>query len=118
MTAEQSRLDFDAPTQPRTAALESFHVRSHMTAEEALEGERRANRQEALVLAYLRSRPPGLRVTPSALWSALGGEAFGPLTSLRRALTNLTVRGVLVHHQQERRVGPYGSKESCWSLAE
>jgi hypothetical protein len=41
-----------------------------------------------------------------------------PITSVRRALTNLTNRGLLIHHKADRRPGPFGAKESTWSLAE
>jgi hypothetical protein len=40
-----------------------------------------------------------------------------PITSVRRALTNLTTRGLLTHHTADRRPGPFGAKESTWSLA-
>lgn len=114
---KQLGLGFDAPRQDRSAALRSFHVQGgHVTVQEALAGEKRAGKQERAVLAYFQAAPPGLRLTPSGLWSALGGTSFGPLTSVRRSLTNLTGRGLLVHHKSDRRPGLYGALEGCWSL--
>jgi hypothetical protein len=81
---------------------------------EAQEGERKAQRQEDLVLEWFRAHP-GARVTPSELkrWEI---AARWPLTSVRRALSNLTHAGYLVHYKAERRPGPYGANESCWGL--
>ena len=107
----------EAPKEPRTGALRSFHVQSHVTVPEALEGERKAGRQDKRVLSVFR---PGQRLTPSQVRGLLCDEC-GPaaplLTSVRRSLTNLTTRGLLIHHKADRRQGPYGAKESVWSLA-
>lgn len=116
----QGRLPLeDQPRQPREGALRSFHAQHvHMTVEEAKAGEKRASRQEIAVLAHFRSLPAGTRLTPSELWKAMGGEAFWPVTSCRRALTNATQRGDLVHHKADRIEGPWGALESKWSLPE
>lgn len=122
----QLGLDFDAPSprRRRTAALESFHVRSHILPEEALVGERRAQRQDALILAVFRARP-GQHLTPWEVFAILaeericnGRKGAAPLiTSVRRGITNLTARELLIHHDKDRRPGPCGAKESTWSLA-
>ena len=105
------------PRKPRRAVLRSFHARLESPAE-ALAGEARAGRQERRVLAWMRAEPRASRWTPTDVWRALGGDdGFGPKTSVRRALTNLTARGLLVHHREDRRPGPHGARESCWSLA-
>jgi hypothetical protein len=31
-------------------------------------------------------------------------------------MKNLTKRGLLVHHPEDRRPGPFGARESVWSL--
>lgn len=92
----------------------SFHVRSHVTVSEAEEGERRAQRQEDLLLEWFRSYPDA-RPTPSELWMIEICKGW-PLTSVRRALSNLTRAGYLVHYKADRRPGPYGANESCWGL--
>jgi hypothetical protein len=112
---KQLGLGLEAPQKPRTGALRSYHVQSHVPVPEALEGERRAVRQEDLLLTWFRSDlRPGRRFTPSEVHNHFGQW---PLTSIRRALTNLTTLGLLTHHKADRRPGPFGAKESTWSLA-
>lgn len=118
------QLPLDLSEQPkawRSSALKSFHVRCHQHVEEALEGDRKARDQEGRIAALFRERPDE-RLTPSevlglycAAWPAV------PVTSVRRAMTNLSDPRrynppVLVHWPGERRPGPYGRMESCWSL--
>jgi hypothetical protein len=117
---------FDAPPprSPRTAALRSFHVRSHMPAEEALAGEAAASGWTGRVLGLFRAYS-GVRFTPSEVRrriceSDIQDEDFWPpLTSFRRAITDLTKARLLVHHPEDRRQGMFGprSKESTWELA-
>jgi hypothetical protein len=109
----QLGLGLEAPQKPRTGALRSYHVRSHVPVPEALEGERRAARQEETILAFLRGMTPQ-RYTPSEIQAVF---PRWPLTSVRRALTNLTTLGLLTHHRTNRRPGPFGAKESTWSLS-
>lgn len=107
-----------APQAKRTAALRSFKAR-HETAEEALAGEAKAQRQEDIILEHMRKDwKPYMRWTPSQLndqWHL--GKYGWPITSIRRALTNLTAKGLLRKHPEDRRLGPRGSKECTWSLA-
>lgn len=120
--ADQLGLDLDdQPRAERTGVLESFHVRAHMSAEEALAGERKARGQDARILAVFVNAVPGMRMTASRVELAL--VDYGPpptplLTSIRRALTNLTRRGLLVHYPADRRPGPRGARESTWGLAD
>lgn len=109
---KQLGLALEAPQQPRTGALRSFHIQSHVSVAEALEGERRAAGQEADVLCFFQTNPG--RWMPSQVHREFPGW---PITSVRRALTNLTAAGKLIHHTSDRRMGPHGSKESVWSLA-
>lgn len=114
MRAEQLALELvDPPKRGRAGALRSFKARSHVPVAEALAGEAAAARQEDLILDWFR-RFPTSRVTPSEL-----GRSFPswPITSIRRALTNLTDAGELRHDPKDRRPGPYGAKESTWGLA-
>lgn len=110
----QLGLDFDVPPPKarRTAALESFHPRDESPAE-ALAGEAKAKRQEDAILQWFRDRPVGT-------WAPSDLEAWfmsWPVTSIRRALTNLTGRGLLVKHREDRRPGPRGARECRWGLA-
>ena len=112
----QLPLDLAAEMPPAPARPQrSFHVRSHVTAEEARAGDARAKTQEAQVLEWLRRFTAGSRWTPSEIARAFSSW---PLTSVRRALTNLTTAGLLTHWPGDRRPGPFGAKESTWSIAE
>jgi hypothetical protein len=99
-----------APTAPRAAALRSFHVRSHVTAEEAIAGEANAQSQEEQILVWMRAHPG--RHTPPEVKEGMGIP--WPLTSVRRALTNLTAAFELRHWPADRREGIYGAKNSTW----
>jgi hypothetical protein len=113
---EQLALDLapGPPRRRRAGARSSFHVRSHVTAEEAAAGEARALGQEAAILGDFLIWGPLARVTPSELHRYFPDL---PITSIRRALTNLTKRGRLIHYKADRRPGPHGAAESTWGLA-
>ncbi len=102
MKDEQLGLELEQPRRRRGAALVAFHPRLETPAE-ALEGEARAVRQEDALLAWFRLHP-GRRFAPSEVHELAGLTC--PITSVRRALTNLTNRGELVHHPEDRRPGP------------
>jgi Fe2+ or Zn2+ uptake regulation protein len=103
---------------PRTLAG-SYHISSPATSlQEALAGEKRARGQEALVLALFQALD-GEHLTPSEVCNKINQGRIKPilLWSVRRAITNLTTRGLLVHHKHDRRPGPYTSLQSTWGLA-
>lgn len=122
---DQLPLAFDAPVPKhwRESAVKSFHVRSHQRADEVLAGDAQAQRQEEAILQHFRMQDaavPGVRFTPSEVWRAF--EERWPLTSVRRAMTNLTdprrySPAPLIHYAGHRRQGVYGKPESCWGLA-
>jgi len=117
----------DVAPAPRRRQRRAFHVRSHQRLEEQQAGEAAAKRQDARVLEVFRLRPHH-RLAPSDVHQCLveccsgaGDDCACPraplLTSVRRSITNLTARGLLVHYPAERRPGPHGAKESVWGLA-
>lgn len=71
-----------------------------------------ADRQEDAVLAHFRRYPRAL-FTPEEIHRAVLPDA--PLTSARRAITNLTTEGELVKTQSQRK-GKYGKPVYCWRL--
>jgi hypothetical protein len=76
----------------------------------------KATDQETEVLAYfVRYRHHHAGFTPSEVWRAIYGE-LTPLTSVRRAISNLTARGALLKTERKRLSG-YGRPEHVWTLA-
>lgn len=106
----QSVLRLEAPSAPRTGALRSFHIKGHMPVPEAMAGERRARSQEADVLAWMQAHPG--RWTPVDVHRGLDTPA--PLTSIRRAMSDLSKHGRLRHWPADRRLGAYGALNSVW----
>lgn len=91
----------------------AFHTPRHVLPfEEQGAGERQAQSQDARVLAWMRAHPG--RHIPPDVHAGLEAENVWILEkSVRRALTNLTARGELVHHTTDRRPGPFGMN-STW----
>lgn len=116
--AQLPLLGLEPPQALHTAALRSFHVRSHIEPGEALAGEAKARGQDAMVLAVFERAGRGARLTPSQVHAILVGDVYRLLlTSVRRSLTNATTAGRLLHWPGDRRPGPYGARESTWGLA-
>jgi hypothetical protein len=111
LTSQLGLFDREPPERER----HSFHVHGgHATVPEAQQGERKARRQEDLVLEWFRTNPYA-RVAPSELWTR-NVCCGAPLTSVRRALSNLAKAGFLIHDRGTRRMGLYGSMEGTWRL--
>lgn len=73
----------------------------------------RAQTQEQTILAFFRQHV-GRMFTPSEIHQRLFTPAT-PLTSVRRAITNLTEAGDITK-TDIRTMGPYGVAEHCWYL--
>lgn len=74
--------------------------------------------QEQRVLNYFRRYGFGLLLTPSEVRVRVFNHKtkLPEITSVRRALTNLTSEGNLIKSKQKR-MGPHGRHEYCWKLA-
>ncbi len=72
-----------------------------------------ADRQQDVILDYFRR---GGQHTPDEVWQALYIHTMTPLTSVRRAITNLTSDGHLEKTDQQRR-GMYGKMVHVWRYA-
>lgn len=114
----------ETPRKKRAGVLLSFHPQHQpIPVPEVLEREKKAGRQDAELLDFIRAHWPSDGFTPSEVHARyrgrmdLLGRRAPLLTSIRRSLTNATKRGVLRHWPQERRPGPHGVPESCWSLS-
>lgn len=90
----------------------SYHPRHPLPEPERVERERKASKQDTTVLRFFQQHPTEA-FTPDQVWMAVIPEA--PLTSARRAITNLTTRGDL--EKLERTVpGIYGHPVGMWRL--
>jgi len=75
----------------------------------------KAKTQDERILEFMKQsndRP----ITPSAAWNWIFKGSV-PLTSVRRAITNLTNDGHLVKTEAQTK-GPYGRPEFVWRLAD
>jgi hypothetical protein len=77
------------------------------------DSEIKAKNQEDLILSYFR-KYKGSCLTPFELQKRLNWFNV-PITSIRRAMTNLTRRGLLIKSVQMRN-GIYGKLNYCWEL--
>jgi hypothetical protein len=75
--------------------------------------EQKAQTQEEIILAFFM-RNAGKAYTPEEVHRAVNLPMV-PITSIRRAISNLTNRGHLVK-TQEQRTGAYGKMIACWRL--
>lgn len=91
----------------------SFFNTTNETGAQLLELERITSRQELTILRFFAYQPT-CRHSPSQLQEHLLPGA--PLTSVRRALTNLTKAGYLAK-TASKTPGPYGRPEHLWELA-
>lgn len=74
--------------------------------------EAKACKQDEIVKRLFEQHPTAT-FTPYEVWLRLGQQ--WPLTSVRRAITNLTNDGVLVMTDQTR-AGGYGRNNNVWKL--
>ena len=72
----------------------------------------RVNVQEREIIAAFNGRP-GRKMTPFDVQDDVGHHV--PITSIRRAITNLTSRGVLTK-SETMKMGRHGKMNHCWEL--
>jgi len=73
----------------------------------------RAKSQEEIILSIFRE---GDLLSPDEVLNICNEEKSYLLTSIRRALTNLTTKGLLVKNDVFK-IGRYGKKTHTWSLS-
>lgn len=88
----------------------SYYNTNHLAGADLHEAERQAKGQEADILKFFRARP-GLYLTPEDASAALSART--PLTSVRRAISNLTTKGYL-RKTTAMRKGKYGKAIHHW----
>jgi len=92
----------------------SFYNTINLSGEQLLKSNARALAQENLVEEIFKANP-NRHISPSQLQKIVASkyDRHCPLTSWRRAITNLTKRGVLTK-TDEQVSGIYGEGEHCW----
>ena len=94
----------------------TYHNTTHLQGDDLAQEIHNAEKQEAAVLALFRNR--NRPMSPSMVHREI--EKFGkrwPITSVRRAMTNLANEGSLTKTDLQV-VGIYSKKEHCWRLPE
>lgn len=93
----------------------SYHQTQGFLSSDQVESyEGAAKKQEDVVLAVFR-RQPSRELSPEDVHRMALHDA--PLTSVRRAITNLTRKGLLVRTEGSR-AGNYGRQVGLWRLAD
>lgn len=88
-----------------------FHNTAGLTGRQLIAAARVARGQEAAVLDVFRAA--GRPLSPSEVHARMPGRVL--LTSVRRAISNLTQAGALVKLDQMQS-GPFGMPEHLWAL--
>lgn len=99
--------------------MNSYHNTTHLSGPALAEAEGEARTQEDQILEYFRNcyrANEGRKTTsmrsPSQVWKFFGQG--WPITSVRRAITNLTTSGKMEQVKGETRSREYGRPEGCW----
>ena len=104
---KQSTLDLHPPI---PGDPPPFYNTQRLVGEAKARAQQRASGQELAVLrAYEDIWPAG--ATPSTIHERM--QTAAPLTSIRRAVSNLTKRGLL-RKTRRQRIGPFGALEHVW----
>lgn len=91
----------------------NFYNTIDLKGQELRKANAKALTQEELIHKVFKSNPKE-SFTPAEIHKAIG-EISCPLTSVRRAISNLTKDGKLIQTEEQRQ-GIYGKKNYCWKL--
>lgn len=89
-----------------------FYNTSHLTGADLTQAKRAAMTQEELILAFFKARA-GQLLTPEDALKALSPRT--PITSARRAISNLTLEGHLIKTERMR-AGRHGKPIHYWMV--
>jgi hypothetical protein len=93
--------------------IERFHNSIHLEGDELRKRERKTKAQNWLILEYFRVHEYE-NFTPFEIQKRMGFDNI-PITSIRRAISDLTEMGYLVK-TDVKRPGIYGESNYCWKL--
>ena len=100
-------------------SMSSFHNTIDARNEELKELELRAETQEGKVLKYFKYYSDKTELTPSDVWKSSMFCYQAPITSIRRAFSNLSnTNPPKLEKTGNKRKGIYGVNENCWRLAD
>jgi hypothetical protein len=91
--------------------MTSYHTRNYTPQHELLTGEAMAEKQEAAILDFFMANQ-GVRFTPFEVKEAVNG--MWEITSVRRAITNLTTGKKLIKDEFNRKPGAKGKSNCTW----
>ena len=94
--------------------MKGYYNTNHEVGDELAESREKASRQRDLVLALFRSNP-GASMAPHQVLRAVA-VAGTPITSIRRAMTDLTALGHL-EKTSDMVMGDFGKKVHTWRLS-
>lgn len=98
--------------------LDIFYNTTNLAGPKLKAREIKAGTQNAVILQWFRQHPGQLFTPFDIIKHCFDGRGYfiAPITSIRRALTDLTKLGYL-EKTDERRPGEYGDLNYCWRLA-
>lgn len=92
----------------------SYYNTTRLTGKELQDSTDKAVTQEDKVLIYFEHSKD--LITPSEVWNAIFDTNLTPLTSVRRAITNLTKEEKLLKMDNTKKEGIYGKPEYYWTI--
>ena len=83
------------------------------------EYEAKARKCDLFVLNFMKKHP-GQSFTPAEVWKAIDPDGLKPVTSIRRAMSNLTDAGLILHRVEKwnQKIGLYGRLNTTWVYPE
>lgn len=93
----------------------SYHVTTDLTKAQIDLFTLQAEKQDEKILAFFRANPR-MDFSPSDVWRMAFDIQRVPITSVRRAITELTDAGFLVKVENVIKTGTYGRPEHLWRL--
>lgn len=92
----------------------SYYNTTNLQGEDVRQEWKTANAQEQKIVAVFKSLAfPNYPLSPFEVLEKSGLKA--PITSIRRAISDLTKEGIL-EKTNVMRMGPYGKPSYCWKL--
>ena len=99
---------------PRKADQQGYFNTTRLSGRELAAAQKDARTQQDRIRRLFETMPDDWLAAPSKVHQLVGGKA--PITSIRRAMTDLTDQGVLTRTDAQK-TGPHGKPEFLWRRA-